>query len=424
MRSLLGLLRTRNFTLLWGADLISRAGDWVLLVALPFYIYQRTGSTLATGGAFIIETLPMIALGSVAGVFVDRWDRKRILIIANALQCALTLLLLFARSPQSLWVIYVVAFSQAVVAQFAGPAFDALMPHVVGAERLVAANSALSVNNNIARLIGPSLGGALLVALGLAGVTLADALSFLLADLLLLFLTLRATPCGEEVSTGKRGLRAEWAAGMLLVLRTGWLRWLFVVMGLAVLGDGMFTVLMTPFVANVLHANAATFGWMMTARGLGGLAGGVVIGGLGKRLRPTLIVGLSALLMGLILAAIAWLAFVPATLALMALAGVPVIGFYVTLPTLIQIGAPDEYRGRIFGAYSAINALMVLLGMLFASAAGDRLGISMTITVAAILTVLAGVVALLFVRRATMRPVSVPRQPASGLSAALAVEVD
>jgi MFS family permease len=400
-------LRSRDFAILWSGDLISQVGDWVLLVALPFYIYQRTGSTLATGGALIAETLPMIALGSVAGVFVDRWDRKRILVAANALQCAVTLLLLFAHTSQWLWVIYAVAFIQSVVARFAGPAADAALPLIVGEERLVAANSALSVNNNLARLIGPSLGGALLVAVGLPGVVIADAASFLLAALLLLFLTLRVIPRADADGEAKaaRGVWAEWTSGLRLILETGWLRTLFVVMGLAVLGDGIFTVLMAPFVSKVLHANAATFGWVMTARGLGGLAGGGVIGWLGKRLRPTRIIGLSAVLMGLNLAAIAWVAYVPATLALMALAGIPVVGFYVTLPTLIQTGAPDEYRGRIFGSYYAVNALMVLMGMLIASATGDRIGISVTITGAAILTVLAGIMALLILWRATIRPI-------------------
>lgn len=414
MRTFVGLLRSRNFAFLWSADFISQIGDWVLLVALPFYIYQRTGSILATGGAFIAETLPMIALGSVAGVFVDRWDRKRILVVANTLQFALTLLLLFARTPQWFWVIYVVAASQAVVAQFAGPAAKAALPMIVGEERLVAANGALSVNNNLARLIGPSLGGALLVAFGLAGVVVADALSFLLAGLLLLFLSLSAVPLAisaDGEATRVRDLLTEWTSGLRIIVETDWLRALFVVMGLAVLGDGMFSVLMAPFVSNVLHANAATFGWVMTARGLGGLVGGVVIGWLEKRLRLTLIIGLSAVLMGLDLAAIAWMAYVPATLALMALAGIPVIGFYVTASTLIQLGAQDAYRGRIFGSFSAVNALMMLLGMLAASATGDRLGISLTITAAAGLTVLAGVVALLFLSGAAIRPGSPPPMP-------------
>jgi MFS family permease len=73
---MLPVLRQRNFSLLWVGQIISMIGDWILFVALPFYIYSLTGSTLATGIIFIVQTLPRLFFGSVAGVFVDRWNRK------------------------------------------------------------------------------------------------------------------------------------------------------------------------------------------------------------------------------------------------------------------------------------------------------------------------------------------------------------
>jgi len=82
---MLTTLRQRNFALLWAGGLISMAGDGMLYIGLPIYIYQLTHSTLATSLMFIAETVPRIALGSVAGVFVDRWERKRTMVIANGL---------------------------------------------------------------------------------------------------------------------------------------------------------------------------------------------------------------------------------------------------------------------------------------------------------------------------------------------------
>ena len=76
-------LRNRNFTLLWLAQLISMTGDWVIFIALPVYMYEQTGSVLATGAMFISNLLPRLLVGSVAGVFVDRWNRKRTMIIAD-----------------------------------------------------------------------------------------------------------------------------------------------------------------------------------------------------------------------------------------------------------------------------------------------------------------------------------------------------
>ncbi len=82
---MLTTLRQRNFSLLWSAGLISMIGDWMLFIALPIYVYKLTGSALATSTMFIAEMIPSLLLGSVAGVFVDRWNRKRIMVITNLL---------------------------------------------------------------------------------------------------------------------------------------------------------------------------------------------------------------------------------------------------------------------------------------------------------------------------------------------------
>src|SRR5262245_949693 len=101
------VLRRRNFALVWTGGLISLTGDWVLFVGLPLYVYDRTGSALATGAMLLARLLPMVLLGSVAGVFVDRWDRRRTLIVANLLLAAGLLPLLAVTGP--LWPVYAVA---------------------------------------------------------------------------------------------------------------------------------------------------------------------------------------------------------------------------------------------------------------------------------------------------------------------------
>ena len=128
---MLKLLRQRNFSLLWIGQIISIIGDWVLFIALPFYTYSLTGSVLATGAMFIVSTLPRLLLGSVAGVFVDRWDRKRTMIMADLLRVLLIAMLLLVRSRDWLWLIYVSAFLESVVSQFFNPAKTAIIPLLV-----------------------------------------------------------------------------------------------------------------------------------------------------------------------------------------------------------------------------------------------------------------------------------------------------
>src|SRR5215207_9823644 len=101
------LLRQRNFALLWLAGLVSLIGDWVLVVGLPIEIYNRTSSTLATAGMVLASLVPAVTLGSIAGVFVDRWDRRRLMVIVNVL-LAVVLLPLLAIDALGIWVAYAV----------------------------------------------------------------------------------------------------------------------------------------------------------------------------------------------------------------------------------------------------------------------------------------------------------------------------
>src|SRR5438067_684006 len=125
------LLRRRDFALVWTASLISATGDWVLFIGLPIYVYQLTGSTLATSAMFVAELVPQIALGSVAGVFVDRWDRKRTMVVAHLLLTVAVLPLAFVRSADLVWIAYVVAFTESLLARFLRPAEAAMLPRLV-----------------------------------------------------------------------------------------------------------------------------------------------------------------------------------------------------------------------------------------------------------------------------------------------------
>ena len=108
---MLAVLRQRNFALLWFGGLISMTGDWVLFIGLPIYIYQLSGSALATSLMFMAQIVPRILLGSLAGVFVDRWDRRQILVVTNLLLALGLLPLMLVRSVEWLWLVYVIAFS-------------------------------------------------------------------------------------------------------------------------------------------------------------------------------------------------------------------------------------------------------------------------------------------------------------------------
>src|SRR5207248_2834049 len=138
---MLATLRQRNFVLLWLGGLISLIGDWVLIVGLPIYVYLLTHSVLALGITLLVSTIPNIVLGSIAGVFVDRWDRKRTMVITNLLLALALLPLLLVRTADRVWIVYLVAFVEACLEQFFSPAQNALLPALVEEAHLVQANS-------------------------------------------------------------------------------------------------------------------------------------------------------------------------------------------------------------------------------------------------------------------------------------------
>ena len=155
------VLRQRDFLLVWTGGLVSVAGDYALFVVLPYVVYVTTGSTVATAAMVVTELVPGMVLASLAGVFVDRWDLRRLLVATNLGQAGVVSLLLLAPDLETLALVYVVAAAQSSLAAFSQPAESALLPALVAPDDLVAANALNAVNNRIGRLAGLPLGSAL-----------------------------------------------------------------------------------------------------------------------------------------------------------------------------------------------------------------------------------------------------------------------
>jgi DHA3 family macrolide efflux protein-like MFS transporter len=125
------LFRNRNFVALWLGQTVSFIGDYFYFLAIPIMVEKLTGSALAVGLSVIASTLPTLLLGPIAGVFVDRWDRKRTMIVADVLRGLLVLACLLVKTPDQVWVYYIVGFLMACVSRFFFPAQNAVLPLIV-----------------------------------------------------------------------------------------------------------------------------------------------------------------------------------------------------------------------------------------------------------------------------------------------------
>jgi MFS family permease len=405
---MLATLRQRNFALLWFGGLISMTGDWVLFIALPIYVYTLTGSTLATSVMFIAEMVPNLLLGSVAGVFVDRWDRKRTMVVANLLLALGLLPLLAVRSAEQLWIVYIVAFVESALGQFFRPAENALLPQLVGEEHQVAANSLNTLNNNLARLVGPALGGLVAALVGLSGVILIDAASFLIAGALIALISGAPTRANQTADATPGAVGAwvavwrEWLAGLRLVRHERPILVIFVMLAITSLGEGIMGVLFVVFVNRVLGGGALEIGWFMSAQAIGGLLGGLLVGWAGRRFTPAQLIGLSGILFGALdLAIFNYPAFIPGILLgliLFVVVGVPGVGFMTGVSTLLQTSVADQYRGRIFGALGTTQGLLMMIGTISAGALGDQLGVVTVLNLQGCGYILAGLIGLTLLR--------------------------
>jgi Na+/melibiose symporter-like transporter len=304
----------------------------MLVVALPVTVYQLTGSALATGGVLIANKLSALVLGSVAGVFVDRWDRKRTMVVANLIRAPGLLLLVAVDSAERVWIVYVVAATKSAVGQFFRPAENAL-PRLVGDEHLVPANALNALNDNLSRLLGPALGGLVVAWSGLGGVFVADAASYLVAAGMIATIAAssraeRAHPLDTaSVTETWVVVWREWLAGLRLIRHHPVLRVVFGVFAMASLGEGVLLTAFWVYIDQALGGGTREAGWLLSAQAAGGLVGAVVIGAWGKTRPAVSLLGWGAIGIGLIdLAVFNYPAFIPGIwlgLVLMAVVGAP-----------------------------------------------------------------------------------------------------
>jgi MFS family permease len=411
---MLATLRNRNFALLWLGGLVSFFGDWALLIALPVFVYDLTGSTLATGGMFIAQTLPRLLFGSLAGVFVDRWDRRRTMIVANLLCAAALLPLLLVRSAADLPLVYLAAFLQTACSLFFQPAEAALVPQLVGEGQLLHANALVGLNWEITRLVAPPLGGLIMAALGIGSVVAIDAASFVLAAGLIALIARPpqvAAEAPERPANTWRALRRDLIAGVQLVRRDGLVSAIFIITAAAMVAEGIINVLGFPWLKEVLGGGALERGWLASAQAVGGLLGGLLIGRVARLTQPAHLIGASGIALGLLSLAYVNVAalpierslWLPAALSLKLLMGVPIMGLFVSVDTLLQQSVSDRYRGRVFGAFGAVLALATLFGQAVASLLGDVVGIVLVLNAVGGMYIVAGALALLLLARHAQR---------------------
>ena len=290
---MLQALRIRDFRLLWGGGLISALGSWLLMLAIPTHIFLVTRSLRATGLTVAAEYLPLLVLGPVAGVFADRWDRRRLMIATNLFCAAAVAVMLLGTSPGRYWVLYVALIAENGGIVLYTPAWQARTPAIVGTGPLLSsANSLNSASSGTVRLIGGPLGGILLAVCGVKWLICADALSYLLSAAAMSMTSRQAGPDSPDSGAASARTKAmiadvarDLAEGTRVLRRQPVARALLPVTVIFLAANASLSAVLIPFGVQRLGGSEHT-GLLLSCLGAGFLLGAPVIRLLLDRVQP------------------------------------------------------------------------------------------------------------------------------------------
>lgn len=405
---LLAVLRQRrDLRLLLSANVVSLCGDWVLGIGIAYAVYDLTGSTLASAGSLLAAFLPQVVVGPVAGVFVDRWDRRRTMIVANLAMAVAVLPLVLVSDAGSVWLLYPLLVLQSVIEVFFAPAEQAFLPRLVPEDELVTANALNGQVGQVARLVGGGLGGVAAAAGGIPAVALLDAATFLVSAFLLSRIRTSgavSAPDGEaavaEVEQRFARFRTELVDGVRVVRGS---RVLVVILVFALItstGEGIMGTLFAPFVNDVLGGSGQAYGIISGSQAIGGVVGGLIAASIGHRLSPVLLLGAGAMVFGAIDLAIFLYPLAlgerwwPAVVG-MVLVGLPGALTMAGYTTLFQRATGDASRGRAFSLVALCRTVAVLVGTTTAGFLGEQVGILPVLAFQGVGYVVAGAMVLL-----------------------------
>lgn len=391
-------LRIRDFRLLWVSRLVSTLGSWLLVVAVPAYVFTLTGSVAATGLTLAAEFLPPVLLGPVAGVLVDRWDRRRVMLVADVVRAAAVLLLLLVHEPGDVWLVYLALVVESAGTVVFRPATQAHTPTLVGTgTSLSGANALNAVTDGTVRLIGAPLGGALFAWAGFDLLVWMDTGTYLLSAVGILLTAPLAVPI-KRASGGVGRILAELRDGLIFLRAEQTARTLLLVNTLFLGANACLTVLLVPYGITVLGGSGQT-GLVMSALGVGFLLGAPLMRVLVDRMPPAYLLGAALAVTGagfvLLFSATTLTAALPAAV-LIGMVGSMALG---TAQTTLQRVTPNEVLGRTSSAMFTGEATATLAGAIVGPALAQTLSVTWTASVAATATVLSGTAAALLLPR-------------------------
>jgi MFS family permease len=383
-------LRHRNFRLFFSGQSVSLIGTWMTRVATSWLVYRLTGSALLLGLVGFVGQIPTFLLAPFAGVWVDRLDRRNVLLWTQALAAVQSLLLAALTLSKRITIheILILSAFQGLINAFDMPGRQAFMVQMV--EQRQDLGNAIAINSsmvNMARLVGPSLAGLVIAGFGEGYCFLIDGLSYFAVIASLALMQVKPLPGrGGPVSSMATQLKEGW----LYVSRFAPVRTILLLFALVSLMGIPYVVLMPIFAAQVLHGGPHTLGLLMAASGVGALISALSLAvrktvlGLGRMI-PIAAISFGAGLILFGLSRVLWL-----SLFMMLFTGFGMMQGMAASNTIIQTVVPEDRRGRVMSYYTMAFVGMAPFGSLLAGGLAHKLGAPHTVIITGTVVILGG----------------------------------
>lgn len=401
------LLAIGNFRKLWLSHVISSFGDALTNLALLITAQRLTGSTAAVATTAVAVALPQLLFGLFAGVLVDRWDRRRVMIASDLARAFLVLGFLAVSSPDRMWLLYVVAFVQASIGTLDNPARSSVVPQIVGTDNLLAANSFFQSTMIVVGVAGTATAGVIAGVFDtLAAAFLVDGASFAVSAALVSRIAIEGRPA--RATTGESPVSGMWnelKGGIHLITSSPMLRTVVITAGVVMLGLGAVNVLLVPFIVDELAVPETWFGLLEAAQVSSMVLAGGLVAAAAQRLRPgrLLVVGLTGV--AIVVAAMSLAQSVWHLIGLLFAVGWFVTPTQAAISTIVQTEVPLEGLGRVSSSLGTISTTAQVASMALSGVAAAAFGLRSVFVVAGLIVLVAAALSLVVQRSSGLKPV-------------------
>lgn len=419
------VLRKANFRNLWLGQIVSQIGDYFAFLALTVVVsgFSNTteGTVLAVSGLLISFSLPRLLFGLLAGVFVDRWDRRKTMLVSDLVRMVLALFMIPAFLAASLPAIFALAFLMSTVGTLFGPAKTALIPRLVSKEQLLSANALSQTSQMLATMIGPAFAGFTLAVAGAGNEWVAlvvDSATFLVSAFTIWLIRMPSTAkspvvnlnaqvsedgahADEQLDRSSSAIGKVWQelkVGLKALVLNGVIGMVSIVMAITMLGVGAINVLWVVFLKTQFGYAGPELAWRLSLLDIvfsvGMIVASVVVGNLLSGLAPKWLIVLSLVGAGVPIAVFGFLPDYWWLLGASLIMGVFVAPINTGVSTLIQIVTPNRMLGRVGGGIGTVAETSSILSMSLAGVVGAAIGIPLVFALAGGLCIAGGLASL------------------------------